>query len=172
MHLSQPHILLARYLRPDEGRDRHGLRWFCFAVSQIKDRPCSDPCLCDRLCGLMSDITEQMIPTDRAVGNGYTVQKWCTCRSTRRPGWQRDQRRTGAHARHACNLRERVVHRQVALDLERIGWRLTFTIKCNNHVILCCPSMGPEGRVDLVRLRGFCGYGMNTVFLRRSPMVC
>ena len=39
------------------------------------------------------------------------------------------------------------------------------------HNILCCVLMGPEGRVDLVRLRGFCGYGMNTVFLRRSPMV-
>ena len=37
--------------------------------------------------------------------------------------------------------------------------------------ILCCLLMGPEGKVDLVRLRGFCGYGMNMVSLRRSPMV-
>ena len=49
------------------------------------------------------------------------------------------------------------------LDLERNGWRLISTIKCKNHVILCCLSMGSEGRVDLVRLLGFYGYGMNTV---------
>ena len=30
---------------------------------------------------------------------------------------------------------------------------------------------GPDGEVDLVRLRGFCGYGMNMVSLRRSPML-
>ena len=35
--------------------------------------------------------------------------------------------------------------------------------KIQKHVILCCLLMGPEGEVDLVRLRGFCGYGMNTV---------
>ena len=38
-------------------------------------------------------------------------------------------------------------------------------------VILCCLSMGPEGGADLVRLIGFYGYGMNTVLLRKSPMV-
>ena len=48
---------------------------------------------------------------------------------------------------------------------------LISTIKCKNHVILCCLSMVPEGRVDLVRLLEFCGYGMNTVSLRKSPMV-
>ena len=40
--------------------------------------------------------------------------------------------------------------------------------KMKNHVILCCLSMGPEGRVGLVRLLGFYGYGMNTVPLRKS----
>ena len=43
--------------------------------------------------------------------------------------------------------------------------------KMKNHVILCCLSMGPEGGADLVRLLGSCGYGMNTVSLRKSPMV-
>ena len=28
--------------------------------------------------------------------------------------------------------------------------------------------MGPEGRADWVRLLGYCGYGMNTVLLRKS----
>ena len=28
--------------------------------------------------------------------------------------------------------------------------------------------MGPEGRADLVRLLGYCGYGMNTVLLRKK----
>ena len=42
--------------------------------------------------------------------------------------------------------------------------------KMQNHVIICCLSMGPEGRVGLVRLLGYCGYGMNTVFLRKSPV--
>ena len=45
------------------------------------------------------------------------------------------------------------------------------TLKCKCHVILCCLSMGPEGRVDLVWLLGFFGYRMNTVPLRKSPMV-
>ena len=45
------------------------------------------------------------------------------------------------------------------------------TIKCKNHVILCCLSMGPEGGADLVRLLGFNGYGMNTVLLETSPVV-
>ena len=40
-----------------------------------------------------------------------------------------------------------------------------------SHVILCCLSMGPEPRADLVRLLGYCGYGMNTVPLRKSLMV-
>ena len=31
------------------------------------------------------------------------------------------------------------------------------TIKCKNHVILCCLSMRPEGRAGLVRLLGFYG---------------
>ena len=35
------------------------------------------------------------------------------------------------------------------LDLERNGWRLTSTIKCKNHVMLCCLSMGPEGESGL-----------------------
>ena len=43
--------------------------------------------------------------------------------------------------------------------------------KMKNHVILCCLSMGPEGRVGSVRLLGFYGYGMNTVSLIKSPMV-
>ena len=43
--------------------------------------------------------------------------------------------------------------------------------KMQNHVMLCCLSMGPEGRADLVRLLGFNGYGMNTVLLRKSPTV-
>ena len=59
----------------------------------------------------------------------------------------------------------------VILVLERNGWRLISTINCKHYVILCCLSMGPERRVDLVRLRGFCSYGMNTVFLRKSLMV-
>ena len=49
----------------------------------------------------------------------------------------------------------------VILVLERNGRRLIFMIKYKNNVILCCLLMGPEGEVDLVRLRGFCGYGMN-----------
>ena len=56
----------------------------------------------------------------------------------------------------------------VILDLERNGWRLISTIKCKNHVMLCCLSMGPEGGADLVRLLGYCGYGMNMVLLRKS----
>ena len=59
----------------------------------------------------------------------------------------------------------------VILDLERNGWRLISTIKCKNHVILCCHSMVPEGRADLVRLLGYCAYRMNSFFLRKSPMV-
>ena len=43
--------------------------------------------------------------------------------------------------------------------------------KMQKHVILCCLSMGPEGRVVLVRLLGFCGDGMNAVSLRKSPTV-
>ena len=57
------------------------------------------------------------------------------------------------------------------LDLERSGRRLISTIKCVNHVIFYCLSMGPEGRADQVRLLGYCGYGMNTDLLRKSPMV-
>ena len=59
----------------------------------------------------------------------------------------------------------------VILVLERNGWRLISTIKCKNQVIMCCLSMVPEGGVGLVRLLGFYGYGINTVFLRKSPMV-
>ena len=40
--------------------------------------------------------------------------------------------------------------------------------KYTNHVILWCLMMELEGEVDLVRLRGFCGYGVNMVSLRRS----
>ena len=65
----------------------------------------------------------------------------------------------------------RIFQPMVILDLERNGWRLISTIKWKIHVILCCLSMGPEGRADLVRLLGFHGYGMNTVPLRKSPMV-
>ena len=43
--------------------------------------------------------------------------------------------------------------------------------KYKNNIILCCFLMGPEREVDLVRLRGFCGYGMSMIFLRRSPLV-
>ena len=43
--------------------------------------------------------------------------------------------------------------------------------KYKNHVILCCLLMGPEGEVELVRLRGFCGYGMSMVSWRRSPIM-
>ena len=59
----------------------------------------------------------------------------------------------------------------VILDLERNGWRLISTIFDKNLVILCCLSMGPEGGADLVRLLGYCGYGMNSVLLRKSLMV-
>ena len=40
-----------------------------------------------------------------------------------------------------------------------------------NHVILCCLLMEPEGRADLVRLLGYCGYAMSTVLLRKSLIV-
>ena len=43
--------------------------------------------------------------------------------------------------------------------------------KCKSHVILCCLSMVPEERVGLVRLLGFCGYGMNTVLVRKFLVV-
>ena len=39
--------------------------------------------------------------------------------------------------------------------------------KMQKNVILCCLSMGPEGRADLVRLLGYCGYGMNTVLFEK-----
>ena len=35
--------------------------------------------------------------------------------------------------------------------------------KIQSHVMLCCLLNGSEGEVDLVRLHGFCGYGMNMV---------
>ena len=42
-------------------------------------------------------------------------------------------------------------------------------IQKSRHIV---PSFdGPEGRADLVRLLGYCGYGMNTVLLRKSPRV-
>ena len=60
----------------------------------------------------------------------------------------------------------------VILDLERNGWSLiSIHDKCKTHVIMCCLLMGPEGGADLVRLLGYCGYGMNTALLRKSPMV-
>ena len=42
-------------------------------------------------------------------------------------------------------------------------------IQKSRHIVLS--FMGPEGKADLVRLRGFCGYGMNMVSFRWSPMV-
>ena len=51
----------------------------------------------------------------------------------------------------------------VILVLGRNGWRLISTIKCKNHVILCCLSIWPEGGAGLVRLLGFNGYEMNMV---------
>ena len=57
------------------------------------------------------------------------------------------------------------------LDLERSGRRLISTLKCIHNVIFCCLSMGPEAGADLVRLLGYCGYGMNTDLLRKSLMV-
>ena len=39
----------------------------------------------------------------------------------------------------------------------------------SRHIVLSFD--GPEGRADLVRLLGYYVYGMNTVFLRKSPMV-
>ena len=43
-------------------------------------------------------------------------------------------------------------------------------IQKSRHIVLSFDG-ARRGRVDLVRLRGFCGYGMNMVSLRRSPMV-
>ena len=40
-----------------------------------------------------------------------------------------------------------------------------------NHVIFYCLSMGTEGGADWVRLLGYCGYGMSTDLLRKSPTV-
>ena len=42
-------------------------------------------------------------------------------------------------------------------------WRLISTIKCKNHVIFVLSFDGARRGVDFVRLRGFCGYRMNTV---------
>ena len=42
-------------------------------------------------------------------------------------------------------------------------------IQKSRHIVLSFD--GARREVDLVRLRGFCGYGMNMVSLRRSPMV-
>ena len=39
----------------------------------------------------------------------------------------------------------------------------------SRHILLSFD--GPEGRADLVRLLGYCGYGMNTDLLRKSLMV-
>ena len=42
-----------------------------------------------------------------------------------------------------------------------------FHDKCKHLVIFCCLYMGPGGREDLVRLLGFCGYGMITVLYEK-----
>ena len=42
-------------------------------------------------------------------------------------------------------------------------------IQKSRHIVLSFD--GARRRSDLVRLRGFCGYGMNTDLLRKSPMV-
>ena len=55
------------------------------------------------------------------------------------------------------------------LVLEWTASDLHDKIQKSRHIVLSFD--GARREVDLVRLRGFCGYGMNMVSLRRSPMV-